>query len=544
MEFFSVCPKTDCEHVLSQVCDENKWNSHRFSKHEFTSPCQKCDDLTENWVCLTCQQVFCSRFINSHAAEHFGESGHALALSFSDLSIWCYICDSYIKSPKLHAALNCIYQHKFQELLPVSREIISIAEENNFFEEKAEVYSALSQSEVSSTSFHPIMIFHNEACYNHRIPNHIEQPDRVKAIMKQLLIDWPDTAEVFRETGQCTDEDILLFHTEEYLSSLKVLFERSEAAYLNQGSSDGGSDSDSDMYQRIDSDTIAMWRTREAAYHAVGAVLAAVDQVMLPAEDPARARSVFCCVRPPGHHAERHRAMGFCFFSNAGIGAKYVQKKFGLRKVAVLDFDVHHGNGTEEGFVPDETLFYGSTHEKDNYPGTGVEPLAKGETAKSELHRRIVNRVLRRGPPSRSEFRVKWLEILSEMERFRPDFVIISAGFDAHEDDPLADCWLVADDFYWATQQVWQSCAKICPKNPPPLISVLEGGYDLPAIAASASAHVKALAAGPLAAAVVGSEVTAEGTASLEAAAESAIQSLSLASLRISHDEMKNETTA
>lgn len=150
--------------------------------------------------------------------------------------------------------------------------------------------------------------------------------------------------------------------------------------------------------------------------------------------------------------------MGFCFVNNAGIGAKYAIAEYGVKRVAVLDFDVHHGNGTEEGFVPFDCLFYGSTHEKDNFPGTGRDPSPHvAERAKKPLYRRIVNRFLHPEQETQSvreEFYEKWSEVLDEMVIFKPELVIISAGFDAHDEDPLACCDLQSEDYYWATKEV------------------------------------------------------------------------------------------
>ena len=165
-----------------------------------------------------------------------------------------------------------------------------------------------------------------------------------------------------------------------------------------------------------------------------------------------------------------------------------------------MDFDVHHGNGTEEGFLRDDSCFYGSTHERDNFPGTGVDLYPNiGENAKSEQHRRIVNRCLTGGDhkKSRKEFRPRWQHVVDEMERYRPQLVVFSAGFDAHGDDPLGNCWLTDEDFAWATDVVLAACARIGGADQPvPCVSVLEGGYDLEAIARSAVLHCRSLQRG------------------------------------------------
>ena len=154
-------------------------------------------------------------------------------------------------------------------------------------------------------------------------------------------------------------------------------------------------------------------------------------------------------------------------------------------------------SGTEEGFKNDETLFYGSTHEKDNYPGTGKDPSPyTGERAKNPIFRRIVNRQIKRGENSAADFRIAWTQVIGEMKYFEPDLVIISAGFDAHDEYPLASLELQENDFYWATRLVMKACRKINPVSPVPVVSILEGGYDLNALASSALVHVNALAEG------------------------------------------------
>jgi len=324
-------------------------------------------------------------------------------------------------------------------------------------------------------------VFWHPACERHCIKDHPEQPARVLGILDALRKEWPP--DVFREVSSpAKDEQLLLFHTPAHVRKFN---EKADLCEQNPG-----------RVVPYDSDTNVMRHTRSAAYFAAGAMVEAVDAVYRPLNDPKRLTTVFCCVRPPGHHAERNAAMGFCFFSNAAIGAKYAQQKYGVGKVAVLDFDVHHGNGTEEGFLPDETLFYGSTHEKDNYPGTGREP--KPEHKLLPVNRRIVNRYLdtRHRLSTREQFRIKWRQVVDEMVLFQPDLVIFSAGFDAHDEDPLASCELVEEDFTWATDIVLEACVLINPAQPPPCLSILEGGYDIPALAASAVAHVAALAKG------------------------------------------------
>ena len=334
-----------------------------------------------------------------------------------------------------------------------------------------------------------IGIYHHPKCHDHCIPDHPEQPDRVTAILDALKRELPE--DCFRLATEASEEQLLLFHSQKHVGRFMKLCDRADAAKNLLPKSK--------RYISIDSDTVVMHATRQAALLAAGSICNAIDDIFNSKEGTSVISPIdtaFCCVRPPGHHAETDKACGFCFLNNAGIGARYAQARYGMQRVAVLDFDVHHGNGTEENFAFDETCFYGSTHEKDNFPGTGPEPHLVGSAAVNPVHRRIVNRQLNRGPRSRREFREKWSEVLEEMTRFDPDFVVISAGFDAHSEDPLADCELLEEDFAWATTEVLQACADARPDAAAVCLSILEGGYDLCAISSSAVAHVLALQEG------------------------------------------------
>lgn len=251
-------------------------------------------------------------------------------------------------------------------------------------------------SAEDATEIADILVFWHQDCEEHEILNHPEQPRRVTSLLTLLRESFSE--EVFQEAPMVTDEQILLFHSFEHLCMIKRLCGKAEQGPPHE-------------FCNIDGDTTVMHKTRNAAYRAAGSMIAAVDAIFsaeLNGKAP-KARSAFCCVRPPGHHAERNRACGFCFFNNAAIGARYAQEKYDVKKVAVIDFDVHHGNGTEEGFQDDETLFYGSTHELDNFPGTGRDPTPFiGENVKKPLHRRIVNRTLNAGPRSVKQFHQKW----------------------------------------------------------------------------------------------------------------------------------------
>jgi acetoin utilization deacetylase AcuC-like enzyme len=227
----------------------------------------------------------------------------------------------------------------------------------------------------------------------------------------------------------------------------------------------------------LDGDTTASPGSGEAALRAAGALVAAIDAVIV-----GEAANAFCAVRPPGHHAESDQAMGFCLFNNVAIGAEHARRAHGLDRVAVIDFDVHHGNGTQHMFERDPKLFYGSTHQWPLYPGTGAsEERGCGN---------IVNVPLPPGAGS-AEFREAMSsQLLPALERFQPDLVIISAGFDAHASDPLAMLELVEADYAWVTKALAALAQRHCRGR---LVSALEGGYDLDALSRSAAAHVRSL---------------------------------------------------
>jgi acetoin utilization deacetylase AcuC-like enzyme len=230
---------------------------------------------------------------------------------------------------------------------------------------------------------------------------------------------------------------------------------------------------------RLDPDTVLSAKSWEPALRAVGAGLAAVDRVMDKSSGIANA---FAQVRPCGHHAETERAMGFCIFNNIAIAGLYARKKYGCERIAVVDFDVHHGNGTQDIFWSDKDLFFASTHQMPLYPGTG----ALSETGVGN----IWNAPLRPGDggdPFKEAFNAR---ILPSLRNFGPDIVLISAGFDAHKDDPLANLQLTEPDFGWATAKIAEISAKHAHGR---LVSMLEGGYNLAALARSVGVHVKAL---------------------------------------------------
>ncbi len=291
-------------------------------------------------------------------------------------------------------------------------------------------------------------------------PGHPERPDRMKAIAAAL------EAETFHlldrvEAPEGALESIYRCHPEDYVRKVALTIPE-------------------EGLTRIESDTLVSPKSFAAAMHGVGAATAAVDDVISGA-----AQNVFVAARPPGHHAERATAMGFCLFNNAAIAARHAQAVHGLERIAIIDWDVHHGNGTQDIFWSDASVMYASTHEMPLYPGTG----AKTETGAGN----IVNAPLSAGDGGDAFKEAMRERVLPELEGFEPDLVIISAGFDAHWRDPLANINLIEADFDWATAQLLDVADRHCSGR---LVSLLEGGYDLQGLAFSAAAHIKRLMAG------------------------------------------------
>jgi acetoin utilization deacetylase AcuC-like enzyme len=301
---------------------------------------------------------------------------------------------------------------------------------------------------------HPIYLEHITP------PGHPERPDRLRALARAL----DDEAFSALDRALSPEGDpatILHAHPAEYV-------ERVRAAVPETG------------IARIDADTSVSPGSWQAALTAIGAANAAVDDVF-----EGRADNVFVAARPPGHHAERETAMGFCLFNNAAIAARHAQRDHGAERVAIVDWDVHHGNGTQDIFWNDPSVLYCSTHQMPLYPGTG----AKDETGAGN----IVNAPLAPNTGS-DDFREAFLSrVLPALDDFRPDLIIVSAGFDAHHRDPLAEINLTEADFDWATAELMERAGRFCDGR---LVSLLEGGYDLQGLAFSAAAHVKRLMRG------------------------------------------------
>jgi acetoin utilization deacetylase AcuC-like enzyme len=302
-----------------------------------------------------------------------------------------------------------------------------------------------------------LLVTHS-ACLEHEVPpGHPECPDRLRAVLGALEAE--EFALLMRvEAPRATVEQLERVHPAIHVETI-----------LNSVPEAG--------FHRVDADTAMSPGSGEAALRAAGAVTFAVDEVMA-----GRARNAFCAIRPPGHHAEPDQAMGFCLFNNVAIGALHARDAYGLARVAVIDFDVHHGNGTQACFETDPNLFYASTHQWPLYPGTG----RAGERGLGN----ILNACLAPGAGS-AEFREVFAEVvLPALTQFAPDFIFISAGFDAHYADPLANLRLSEDDYGWATTELVGVANKLCHGR---VVSTLEGGYDLAALAASTRAHVRAL---------------------------------------------------
>lgn len=304
-----------------------------------------------------------------------------------------------------------------------------------------------------TTSFysHASFLQHNTG------PQHPESSDRLSAIARAL--ETPKLASLVRKDAPLGDKkQIRLIHPQHHI-------DRIFGAIPDHGSN------------LIDGDTVLSPASGEAALHAVGAVCAAVDSVFSKQTDNA-----FCAVRPPGHHAEPTQAMGFCLFNNIAIAAQYARAHHAVDRAAIVDFDVHHGNGTQAAFYKQPKVLYASTHQMPLYPGSG----SVSETGAGN----IFNAPLAPGSGS-MEFRAAMeKKILPALKKFRPDIILISAGFDAHKDDPLASLNLVEEDFAWITRELVKIADQHCKGR---IVSALEGGYNLDALGKSVVSHLRAL---------------------------------------------------
>ena len=286
---------------------------------------------------------------------------------------------------------------------------------------------------------------------------HPEKIDRVTAVIdnfKKL-----DNKNLIWKKPSKFDRSLLkITHSSDYINFVETSFPKKGLSFL-------------------DGDTIVSPGSKDATLDAVGSIIAAIDGVQNK-----EFKNAFCAVRPPGHHAEKNKAMGFCIYNNVAVGANYLINKYKLNKIAIIDFDVHHGNGTQDIFYDNEKVLYISTHQFPYYPGSGTEQ-EKGK------YNNIFNIPLAAGTTS-EEYLNAYEFVLKKIKEFKPEFILFSAGFDAHKDDPLAQLQLEAEDFYTLTRRTLELSKLYCDGK---VVSILEGGYDLLALQKRSEMHVKAL---------------------------------------------------
>jgi acetoin utilization deacetylase AcuC-like enzyme len=303
-------------------------------------------------------------------------------------------------------------------------------------------------------------LFTHPACHGHMTPRgHPERVDRLHAVLDALAGGQFEHA-LWRDAPEASDATLELVHPKSYIEEVERIAREAGPKPVP-----------------LDPDTWACQGSIKAARHGVGAAVGAVDAVM-----SGQANNAFCAVRPPGHHAEPQRAMGFCLYNNIAIAAAHAQNSYGLGKVAIVDFDVHHGNGTQAVFEQKPSVFFASSHQMPHYPGSGEE----SERGVGN----ILNIPLPAGTGSAS-FRNAWeSRVFPRLRDFEPEFLFISAGFDGHADDPLADFELGDADFAWITSCLLSLADELCDGR---VVSTLEGGYDLNALQQSVVAHVEEL---------------------------------------------------
>ena len=286
---------------------------------------------------------------------------------------------------------------------------------------------------------------------------HPERADRVSAVIESLK-KFKNKNLIWKKPSTFDRKLLEITHNNNYVNQVEKSFPEKGLVFL-------------------DGDTIVSPGSKQATLDAVGSIITAIDGVQSK-----ELQNAFCAVRPPGHHAERNKAMGFCIYNNVAVGAQYLLDKYKLNKVAIVDFDVHHGNGTQDIFFDNEKVLYISTHQYPFYPGTG------GDNEKGKYNN-IFNIPLPAGTTS-EEYLNAYEFVIKKLKEFKPEFILFSAGFDAHENDPLAQFQLKSKDFYELTKRTL-SLAKSCCNGK--VVSILEGGYDLNALKESVDYHVKSL---------------------------------------------------
>ena len=286
---------------------------------------------------------------------------------------------------------------------------------------------------------------------------HPEKIDRVTAVIENFKkLDNKNL--VWKKPSSFEQSILIKTHTKDYIKQVNLSFPQSGLKFL-------------------DGDTVVSPGSKDATKDAVGSIISAIDGV-----EKKEFKNAFCCVRPPGHHAEKEKAMGFCIFNNVAVGANYLIEKYKYKKIAIIDFDVHHGNGTQDIFYNDKNVLYISTHQYPYYPGSGSEK----ENGK---YNNVLNIHLEAGTTG-NEYLNAYEKVLDKIKEFKPEFLLFSAGFDAHIDDPLAQLRLSSEDFYKITKRTLEVSKPFCNGN---IVSILEGGYDLRALQESTQRHVDAL---------------------------------------------------
>ena len=286
---------------------------------------------------------------------------------------------------------------------------------------------------------------------------HPEKIDRVTAVIENFK-KLDNKSLVWKKPSNFEQSILIKTHTKDYIKQVNLSFPQNGLKFL-------------------DGDTVVSPGSKDATKDAVGSIISAIDGV-----EKKEFKNAFCCVRPPGHHAEKEKAMGFCIFNNVAVGANYLIEKYKYKKIAIIDFDVHHGNGTQNIFYNDKNVLYISTHQYPYYPGSGSEK----ENGK---YNNVLNIPLEAGTTG-NEYLNAYEKVLDKLKEFKPEFLLFSAGFDAHIDDPLAQLRLSSEDFYKITKRTLEVSKPFCNGN---IVSILEGGYDLKALQESTQRHVDAL---------------------------------------------------